>query len=82
MCLHDGGWVCQVSGEHDPFQLEGIVTNGANVCSLKTQGSGEFLQWMCCHFAGVSRCVVIYSSQISAPPQDWKQDELEIAMKI
>ena len=67
------GWMCQVSGEHDPFQLEGKVTNGAIVCSLKTHGNGELL-WICCHFAGVSRCVVIHSLQISAPPQEWKQD--------
>ena len=62
--------MCQVSGEHEPFQHESIVTNGASVCILKTQGNGEFLLWMCCHFAGVSRCVIIHSSQISAPPQD------------
>jgi len=74
MRLHDGWWLCQVFGEHDPSQPEGIVTNGASVCSLKTQGTGEFLLWMCCHSAGVSRCVVIHSLQISAPPQEWKQD--------
>lgn len=71
MRLHDGGWLCQDSGEHNPFHLEGMVTDGASVCSLKTQGNGEFLLWMCCHFAGASRCVVIHSAQISAPPQDW-----------
>ena len=66
--------MCQVSGERNHFQLKIIVTNGASVCSLKAQGDGEFLLWTCCHFAGVSRCVVIHSSETSNPPQDGKQD--------
>jgi hypothetical protein len=63
---HYGGLVCQVLGEHDSLQLEGDMTDDANIYSSKSQGSAAFhavgvsspcrCQQACCHTVFTNLC--------------------------